>query len=173
MVIGSARGAWVTDVAGRRCPDLLAQSPALAFGHRHPRPVAEARARLNRLTLTSRAGHHEHVGALCARPAALCGMEMALPVSTGGGGVTGGAGGGALRDGGRSGRDGGAYAGRARRGSRRSVRPHAGLRASATGDGLGARTPRRSRVPRHTAEVVHDRNRHRPRRSLPAPARQR
>ncbi|MFB4196556.1 aminotransferase class III-fold pyridoxal phosphate-dependent enzyme [Streptomyces carpaticus] len=83
VVIGSARGAWVTDVEGRRYLDLLAGSPATAFGHRHPRPVAEARAQLNRLTVTSRAVHHEHFGALCAALAALCGMEMALPVTTG------------------------------------------------------------------------------------------
>ncbi|GAA2358211.1 MULTISPECIES: aminotransferase class III-fold pyridoxal phosphate-dependent enzyme [Streptomyces] len=83
VVIASARGAWVTDVEGRRYLDLLAGSPATAFGHRHPRPVAEARAQLNRLTVTSRAVHHEHFGALCAALAALCGMEMALPVTGG------------------------------------------------------------------------------------------
>lgn len=83
VVIASAKGAWVTDVAGRRYLDMLAAYSALNFGHGHPRLVAEARAQLSRLTLTSRAFHHEHFATFCTRLAELCGMEMVLPMNTG------------------------------------------------------------------------------------------
>lgn len=83
VVIASAKGAWMTDVAGRRYLDLLAGYSALNFGHGHPRLIAEARAQLSRLTLTSRAFHHERFAAFCAQLTELCGMEMALPMNTG------------------------------------------------------------------------------------------
>ncbi|MDB1087083.1 ornithine--oxo-acid transaminase [Streptomyces sp. ACA25] len=83
VVIASARGAWMTDVEGRRYLDFLAGYSALNFGHGHPRLIAEARAQLSRLTLTSRAFHHEHFAAFCTELAELCGMEMVLPMNTG------------------------------------------------------------------------------------------
>ncbi|RMI33798.1 ornithine--oxo-acid transaminase [Streptomyces triticirhizae] len=83
VVIASARGAWVTDVTGRRYLDLLAGYSALNFGHGHPRLIAEARAQLTRLTLTSRAFHHERFAPFVSQLAALCGMDMVLPMNTG------------------------------------------------------------------------------------------
>jgi ornithine--oxo-acid transaminase len=83
VVVASAKGAWMTDVAGRRYLDMLAGYSALNFGHGHPRLIAEARAQLSRLTLTSRAFHHEHFAAFCAQLAELCGMDMVLPMNTG------------------------------------------------------------------------------------------
>ncbi|AJE85137.1 MULTISPECIES: ornithine--oxo-acid transaminase [Streptomyces] len=83
VVASWAEGAWLTDIGGRRYLDLLSAYSALNFGHCHPRLVAAARAQLDRLTLTSRAVHHELFGEFCARLAELCGMEMVLPVNTG------------------------------------------------------------------------------------------
>ena len=83
VVVASAKGAWMTDVNGRRYLDMLAGYSALNFVHGHPRRSAEARAQLSRLTLTSRAFHHEHFAAFCAELAELCGMEMVLPMNTG------------------------------------------------------------------------------------------
>ena len=59
VVIADAEGAWVTDVDGRRYLDCLAGYSALNFGHRHPGLIAAAHAQLDRLTLTSRAFHHD------------------------------------------------------------------------------------------------------------------
>jgi ornithine--oxo-acid transaminase len=36
VVVAEGRGAWVTDVEGRRYLDALAAYSALNFGHRHP-----------------------------------------------------------------------------------------------------------------------------------------
>ncbi|MCD0481880.1 ornithine--oxo-acid transaminase [Streptacidiphilus sp. ASG 303] len=83
LVVAEAEGAWMTDVAGRRYLDLLAGYSALNFGHRHPRLVAAARAQLDRVTLTSRAFHHDRFAAFCTELAELCGMEAVLPMNTG------------------------------------------------------------------------------------------
>lgn len=73
----------MTDVEGRRYLDMLAAYSALNFGHRHPRLIAAAREQLDRVTLTSRAFHHDRFGDFCERLADLCGMETVLPMNTG------------------------------------------------------------------------------------------
>jgi len=83
VVASSASGSWVTDVTGRRYLDMLAGYSALNFGHRHPRLVAAAIRQLERVTLVSRAFDHDQFGPFCAELAALCGMEMVLPMNTG------------------------------------------------------------------------------------------
>jgi ornithine--oxo-acid transaminase len=83
VVVASAEGAWMTDVEGRRYLDMLAGYSALNFGHGNPRLIAAARAQLERVTLTSRAFHHDRFGRFCAELAQLCGMEMVLPMNTG------------------------------------------------------------------------------------------
>jgi ornithine--oxo-acid transaminase len=83
VVIASAQGAWVTDVAGKRYLDFLAGYSALNFGHRHPALVAAAVEQLGRVTLTSRAFHHDQLGAFCRELAELTGTEMVLPMNSG------------------------------------------------------------------------------------------
>ena len=83
VVVATAEGAWMTDVEGRRYLDMLAGYSALNFGHGHPRLIAAAKAQLDRVTLTSRAFHHDRFGQFCTELAELCGMEMVLPMNTG------------------------------------------------------------------------------------------
>ncbi|WP_328873377.1 ornithine--oxo-acid transaminase [Streptomyces sp. NBC_00287] len=83
VVVASADGAWMTDVEGRRYLDLLAGYSALNFGHRNRRIIEAAKAQLERVTLTSRAFHHDRYAAFCEELAQLCGMEMVLPMNTG------------------------------------------------------------------------------------------
>ncbi|HEX7661826.1 MAG TPA: ornithine--oxo-acid transaminase [Pseudonocardiaceae bacterium] len=83
VVIAEAEGAWVTDVAGRRYLDFLAGYSALNFGHRHPDLIAAAKAQLDRVTLTSRAFHHDQFGPFCQELAELTGTEMVLPMNSG------------------------------------------------------------------------------------------
>ncbi|MFH8804425.1 ornithine--oxo-acid transaminase [Streptomyces sp. NPDC017936] len=83
VVIATADGAWMTDVEGRRYLDLLAGYSALNFGHGNRRLIAAAKAQLERVTLTSRAFHHDRFAAFCTELAELCGMEMVLPMNTG------------------------------------------------------------------------------------------
>ncbi|QRP47707.1 ornithine--oxo-acid transaminase [Amycolatopsis sp. FDAARGOS 1241] len=83
VVLTEGKGAWVTDVEGRRYLDLLAGYSALNFGHGDDELLAVAHAQLDRLTLTSRAFHHDKMGTFAAELAELCGMEMVLPMNTG------------------------------------------------------------------------------------------
>ncbi|MCX4691450.1 ornithine--oxo-acid transaminase [Streptomyces sp. NBC_01408] len=83
VVIATADGAWMTDVEGRRYLDMLAGYSALNFGHGNRRLIDAARAQLERVTLTSRAFHHDRFADFCAELAALCGKEMVLPMNTG------------------------------------------------------------------------------------------
>jgi ornithine--oxo-acid transaminase len=83
VVIAEAEGAWVTDVEGRRYLDFLAGYSALNFGHRHPALVAAATEQLGRVTLTSRAFHHDQLGSFCRELAELTGTEMVLPMNSG------------------------------------------------------------------------------------------
>ncbi|MFI0237068.1 ornithine--oxo-acid transaminase [Streptomyces sp. NPDC016845] len=83
VVIATADGAWMTDVEGRRYLDMLAGYSALNFGHGNKRLIDAAKAQLDRVTLTSRAFHHDRFAEFCTQLAALCGMETVLPMNTG------------------------------------------------------------------------------------------
>jgi ornithine--oxo-acid transaminase len=87
VVVAEAEGAWVTDVDGERYLDMLAAYSALNFGHRHPDLVRAATEQLDRVTLTSRAFHHDLFGPFCQQLAALCGMDMVLAMNSGAEGV--------------------------------------------------------------------------------------
>ncbi len=83
VVIAEAQGAWVTDVAGKRYLDMLSGYSALNFGHRHPELIAATMAQLERVTLTSRAFHHDQLGLFCRELAEITGTEMVLPMNSG------------------------------------------------------------------------------------------
>ncbi len=83
IVVAEASGAWVTDMEGRRYLDCLAGYSALNFGHCHPDLLAAARSQLDRVTLTSRAFHHDQLGPFCAELADLAGTDLVLPMNTG------------------------------------------------------------------------------------------
>jgi ornithine--oxo-acid transaminase len=83
VVIATAQGAWVTDVTGRHYLDCLAGYSALNFGHRHPDIVAAAHDQLDRVTLVSRAFHHDQFGPFCAELAELTGKDKVIPMNSG------------------------------------------------------------------------------------------
>ncbi len=83
VVVTSGSGAVLTDVAGREYLDFLAAYSATNFGHGHPVLLAAAREQLERITLTSRAFHHDQLAPFAEGLAALVGKEMVLPMNTG------------------------------------------------------------------------------------------
>ncbi|MFC6286691.1 ornithine--oxo-acid transaminase [Nocardioides sp. GCM10027113] len=87
VVVSHGEGSWVWDDEGHRYLDFLAAYSALNFGHRHPDLVAAAREQLDRLTLTSRAFHHDLLGPFCAELASLTGKDMVVPMNSGAEGV--------------------------------------------------------------------------------------
>ncbi|GAB3923057.1 ornithine--oxo-acid transaminase [Kribbella albertanoniae] len=83
VTIATAEGVWVEDIDGNRYLDCLAGYSALNFGHRHPALIAAATEQLGRVTLTSRAFHHDQLGPFCADLATLAGKEAVLPMNSG------------------------------------------------------------------------------------------
>ncbi|MEU5266517.1 ornithine--oxo-acid transaminase [Amycolatopsis sp. NPDC021455] len=83
VVIAEASGATVTDVEGKDYLDFLSGYSALNFGHRHPDLIAAAVEQLGRVTLTSRAFHHDQLGLFCRELAELTGTELVLPMNSG------------------------------------------------------------------------------------------
>jgi ornithine--oxo-acid transaminase len=83
VVVAEAEGAWVTDVEGARYLDMLSAYSALNFGHRHPDLIRAAKEQLDRVTLTSRAFHHDLFGPFCEQLAELCGTDLVLAMNSG------------------------------------------------------------------------------------------
>ncbi|SDT38752.1 ornithine--oxo-acid transaminase [Friedmanniella luteola] len=83
VVVASGSGAVVTDVDGVDHLDFLAAYSATNFGHGHPALLAAAREQLDRITLTSRAFHHDQLAPFAEALAALVGKEVVLPMNTG------------------------------------------------------------------------------------------
>ena len=83
VVVASGDGAVLTDVDGVDYLDFLAAYSATNFGHGHPALLAAARAQLERVTLTSRAFHHDQLASFADGLARLVGKEMVLPMNTG------------------------------------------------------------------------------------------
>jgi ornithine--oxo-acid transaminase len=73
----------LTDTEGEQYLDFLAAYSANNFGHRHPTLVAAAKQQLDRVTLTSRAFHHDQLAPFADGLAKLVGKDMVLPMNTG------------------------------------------------------------------------------------------
>ncbi|MBB6669744.1 ornithine--oxo-acid transaminase [Cohnella nanjingensis] len=83
IVVARAEGVWVEDPEGRRYLDMLSAYSALNQGHRHPAVIAALKAQADRVTLTSRAFHHETLGPFYEALSAYAGKPAILPMNTG------------------------------------------------------------------------------------------
>jgi ornithine--oxo-acid transaminase len=83
VVVSTGSGAVLTDTSGAEYLDFLAAYSATNFGHGHPVLLAAAREQLERVTLTSRAFHHDRLAPFAEGLSALIGKEMVLPMNTG------------------------------------------------------------------------------------------
>jgi len=83
IVIKEAKGAWVTDVEGKRYLDCLSAYSAVNQGHCHPRILQTLHEQAEKVTLTSRAFRNDQLPLLYKELAELSGMEMALPMNSG------------------------------------------------------------------------------------------
>ncbi len=83
VVIERGEGIWVWDAEGRKYLDCLSAYSALNQGHRHPKIIEAMIAQAGKVTLTSRAFHNDQMGPFLKELAALCRMEMVLPMNTG------------------------------------------------------------------------------------------
>jgi len=83
VVLSKGEGAYLWDIAGKRYLDFLAAYSAVNQGHCHPRLVAVMQEQAGRLTLTSRAFHHDLLGAFEEYICAYFGYDCVLPMNTG------------------------------------------------------------------------------------------
>lgn len=83
VVLSRGEGAYLWDVSGNRYLDFLAAYSAVNQGHCHPRLVAVMQEQAARLTLTSRAFHHDLLGAFEEYICAYFGYDRVLPMNTG------------------------------------------------------------------------------------------
>ncbi|GAA0438625.1 ornithine--oxo-acid transaminase [Streptomyces luteireticuli] len=84
VVLAQGEGTWMTDVEGRRYLDFHGGYSAMNFGHGHPELVAAAKEQLDRMTLSTRAFHHDQYGPFCHELAELTGTETVLFSNSGG-----------------------------------------------------------------------------------------
>jgi len=83
IVISEAEGVWISDPEGNKYMDMLSAYSALNQGHRHPKIIEALKRQADRVTLTSRAFHHDQLGPWYEKISALTKKEMVLPMNTG------------------------------------------------------------------------------------------
>lgn len=83
VVVAKAEGVWVEDPEGNRYMDMLSAYSAVNQGHRHPKIIAALKKQADRVTLTSRAFHHDQLGLWYQEICRLTNKEMVLPMNTG------------------------------------------------------------------------------------------
>ncbi len=83
VVVAHAKGAWVTDVEGRRYLDCLSAYSALNQGHVHPSILSVFIEQASKVTLTSRAFRNDQLPLFCQELAAICQLETVLPMNSG------------------------------------------------------------------------------------------
>lgn len=83
VVLCEGKGAWVTDVDGKRYLDCLSAYSAVNQGHCHPRIVQASIDQAQKIGLTSRAFRNDKLGLFYKKLADITGYEMVLPMNSG------------------------------------------------------------------------------------------
>jgi ornithine--oxo-acid transaminase len=83
VVLSDGKGAWVTDVDGKRYLDCLSAYSAVNQGHCHPKIVQASVEQAQKIGLTSRAFRNDKLGLFYKKLSELSGYEMILPMNSG------------------------------------------------------------------------------------------
>ena len=83
VFVQEAKGAWVTDVNGKRYLDSLSAYSALNQGHVHPKILKALIDQAQKLTITSREFCNDKLGPFYAKLATMTGLPRVLPMNTG------------------------------------------------------------------------------------------
>lgn len=83
VVLTDGKGAWVTDVDGKRYLDCLSAYSAVNQGHCHPKIVQASIEQAQKIGLTSRAFRNDKLGLFYKKLSDLTSYEMVLPMNTG------------------------------------------------------------------------------------------
>ncbi|MCM3714725.1 ornithine--oxo-acid transaminase [Halalkalibacter oceani] len=83
IVISEAKGVWVKDPEGNRYLDMLSAYSAVNQGHCHPAIIGALKRQAEKVTLTSRAFHHDQLAPFYEKVSRLTKKNMLLPMNTG------------------------------------------------------------------------------------------
>src|ERR1700733_8356114 len=83
VVLSRGEGVWVWDTQGNRYLDCLSAYSAVNQGHCHPKIMAAMVEQARKLTLTSRAFHHDQLPLFYEEICALTGSHKVLPMNSG------------------------------------------------------------------------------------------
>ena len=83
IIVKEAKGAWVTDIEGKRYLDCLSAYSALNQGHGHPEILKTLVEQAGRVTLTSRAFRNEQLPLFCQELSMLTNLPKVLPMNSG------------------------------------------------------------------------------------------
>lgn len=83
VVLERGKGVHVWDVEGKQYFDFLSAYSAVNQGHCHPRIIDALKAQAEKITLTSRAFHNNHLGDFEEYLCKLFGYDKALPMNSG------------------------------------------------------------------------------------------
>ncbi|RRJ85964.1 ornithine--oxo-acid transaminase [Gulosibacter macacae] len=83
LVLVEGKGAWVTDVDGKRYLDAVSAFSATNFGHANEQFIEVAIGQMRKLELTSRSVHAEGFGKFAEAITKLSGMDRVLMMNTG------------------------------------------------------------------------------------------
>ena len=83
VVVAEAKGAWVTDVDGKKYLDFLSAYSAVNQGHCHPKIKAAMIEQIDKVTLTSRAFRNSMLPLYYKKMNELTGYDMTLPMNSG------------------------------------------------------------------------------------------
>ncbi|PLX30660.1 MAG: ornithine--oxo-acid transaminase [Ignavibacteria bacterium] len=83
VVVHEAKGAWVTDVEGKKYLDCLAAYSAVNQGHCHPGIYEVFTEQAKKVTLTSRAFRNDQLPLLYKKLNEMTGYDMSLPMNSG------------------------------------------------------------------------------------------
>lgn len=83
IVLSKGEDIYVWDTDQKRYTDMMSAYSAVSFGHAHPRLIKRLSEQAKKLSLVSRAFHHDLLGNFLKSLCQLTGLDIALPMNTG------------------------------------------------------------------------------------------
>ncbi len=83
VVLSRGEGVWLWDIESKRYLDMMSAYSAVSLGHANPRLLQVLQSQAQKLSLTSRAFHHDMLQPFLEKLCQISGMDMGLPMNTG------------------------------------------------------------------------------------------
>lgn len=84
VVLTRGEGVYLWDIDNKRYMDMMSAYSAVSLGHCHPEIIEVLTSQAHQLGIVSRAFHHDLMGKYLKTACEMTGMDMAMPLNTGG-----------------------------------------------------------------------------------------